>query len=469
VADAAKWREKFTKGDADEQFLAIESVRTAPDASAALPLIELAIASPHAHLALACGAALAAIGPAPFADADVTKAIQSAVKAKEDSRQINLARVLAAWGEPVVDKVLAQLISGRRAPEVQAEALFLCGLLPVPQPGSFPEVTQAVLVALDKGRTEEIRMGASSTAGTLRLNAAAEPLAEIARRGADKYASLYAVLALQRIGWKGGLSSFLHVLGQTPTDEARNACLKAVVELAGHEDIPELLSMTRSSKKDYRDAAALALARLLWAVQVPQGPVVTPAAPPPPPPPVPSDVIDRLINGAGRHRVGGARRRAHGAAAHRRAGDGEGLRAPAGAGGLQRRRHRLHRDGTLRPLRRARRAEVAAQDRGPRGQPHAAHVRRARSRGPRCRGRRGRAGQGPAAARQAPDERAQRRARAGLHPPQSASTRWIALLEQPGWSPAMLREIEFALERLTGHRFGARSVPVEGLVPAAKA
>jgi hypothetical protein len=126
-ADAGAWRERLGKGDADERFAAIESARTSRDPAATLPLLEAAVAAEHAHLAVACGEALAAIGSVQAKSPEVAKFVLGGVKAKEDAKQVNLARALAAWGAPEMDPHLAQLAAGRRAPGVQAEALFLWG------------------------------------------------------------------------------------------------------------------------------------------------------------------------------------------------------------------------------------------------------------------------------------------------------------------------------------------------------
>ena len=77
-----------------------------------------------------------------------------AVKGKEVKAQ-NLSRVLAAWGEPVVDEYLAALASGRRTPEIQAEALSMASILDPQTKEDFPETRAAVLKAL-KGRSDVV-------------------------------------------------------------------------------------------------------------------------------------------------------------------------------------------------------------------------------------------------------------------------------------------------------------------------
>jgi hypothetical protein len=294
-ADIAGWRKSLTTNDPDDLYNTIESVKTGKDPSAALPLLEIAIETDFPHIAVACGDALNAIGPEPAKDPEVQKLIAGAQKAKADSRQKNLARVLAAWGAPDLDATLAALASGRRDPEVQAEALYSCGLLPGGRdPKAFPAVKEVVLTAVDKGRTREVKLAACSTAGRLAVSAATAELSSLVRKANDPYLGLYAVLALQRIGnWTDGIGSFLHVLGSPGApDGARRACLKAVVELAQPADVPELMSLSKHSQKDFRDAAVLAIARLAWEGRSLQ-PGVTPSEGKPLP--VHPGLIDRLL------------------------------------------------------------------------------------------------------------------------------------------------------------------------------
>jgi hypothetical protein len=278
AADAAGWRKTLEKSDPDELFQAIESVKTGKDPQAALPLLEKALATEFPHIAIACGEALRAIGPGPAKEPDVTKLIASAQKAKDEAKQRNFARVLAGWGAPEVDAPLAALASGRRDPTVQADALFLCGLLPGKDPNGFPAVREVIVTAVDKGRTSEIKMAACSAAGRLKVTAATAELGGLVRRANEPFLGLCAVLALQRIGWTEGIGSFLHVLGSPGApDDARRACLKAVVELSRTDDVPDLLGLTRHAQKDYRDAAVLALARLAWEGRSLQPGVAAPA------------------------------------------------------------------------------------------------------------------------------------------------------------------------------------------------
>ena len=54
-ADAAKWRERLSKGDADERYLSIQAAATGKDATSALPLLEAGMDADQGHLAVACG------------------------------------------------------------------------------------------------------------------------------------------------------------------------------------------------------------------------------------------------------------------------------------------------------------------------------------------------------------------------------------------------------------------------------
>lgn len=460
TADAAKWRERLTKGDADEVYAATQAVGTSKDATAALPLVEAGMAALHGHLAVACGEALAALGNAPWKDKEVEKAVAAAVKAKEDARQMNAARLLGAWGVPEVDKHLAQLASGRRAPTVQAEALHACGMLTSADATAFPEVKEMVLGALDKGRTEDIRIAACSAAGHLRLKAASDLLVSMVKRAASKYESLFAVLALQRIGYDAGIGSFLHVLGQNPKDDARNACLKAVVELAAASDVADLLALSRHGKKDYRDAAALALARLAWHRKLAGGPAVTRregVAEPVPAPP--DEVIERLVamvEGETEWEVRDAARTALlriGSPAAAKVGE----RLPSkidfsdddtaftamelvGLFGVKDAQKVLLKTAMFEESR-TRRMFAARALEGVLPAESVAELAK---------------GIKPASKASAQDLNAVRALGYIRH--KAAFDALLALLDQKGWPAELLREIESALERLTGHRFGPEKV-----------
>jgi HEAT repeat protein len=324
----------------------------------------------------------------------------------------------------------------------------------------FSEVKAVVLGALEKGRTEEIRIAACSTAGRLGLAEAAASLEGIVKREKEKYLGLYAVQALQRIGWKGGLGGFLHVLGQTPKAETRNACLKAVVELASTADIPELLSMTKSNKTDYRDAAALALARMAWAhrqAQLDARPVVTGESigEPLEPFPVGPDVIDRLLDMIEKETAWEARDAARtailriGKPAEEKVrqrlpglidfGDDDTAQTAMELVGLygatEARRTllkvALHEEDRTRRMFAARALEGAGAEE--------AVVELAKGLEPR---------------EKAKDSELNAVRALGYVRHKAAFDALVGMLDVPGWSDALLREIEFSLERLTGHRFG---------------
>ncbi|MDJ0973124.1 MAG: hypothetical protein QNJ98_01515 [Planctomycetota bacterium] len=274
-SNADKWRKRLTRSDVDEVYKSIQLAARNKDADAALPLVERAIDAELPHIAVACGDALHEIGPKPFKDGKIKKLLKKQQKAKDARVQKNVARLLAAWNHPVVAKELAYYMSGRRDPDVQAEALFMAGGTgprgedpdPKATAKAWKSVRDAVLKAVEKGRTEEVRCGACSAAGRLKITEAAEPLVTIAKRSREDYEGLYAIWALKKMGHTGSLASFIHVLSSGPRRQTRQACLKGVTELSDLGDVPELLAFSRHNKKDYRDAAVLALARLPWRAQ----------------------------------------------------------------------------------------------------------------------------------------------------------------------------------------------------------
>ena len=129
-ADADKWRKRFDKNDADDVYAAIELAAERKDVDACFPLLERAREARFPHLAVACGEALHVIGW-PGEDKGTIREIQvflkKELKAKGERELTNLARVLGAWGHPLVDEPMAQLASGRRTPRVQTEGLLMCG------------------------------------------------------------------------------------------------------------------------------------------------------------------------------------------------------------------------------------------------------------------------------------------------------------------------------------------------------
>ncbi|MHC5010425.1 MAG: hypothetical protein ACYTG6_05655 [Planctomycetota bacterium] len=296
-ADSDRWRARFARNDANEVYQAIVSAGESKDASAAVPLLEIVTELEYPHLAVACGEALKAISW-PGDDADALKAairfLRDVPKEKDEAKQIRLARLLGAWGHPLVDDALAHLASGRRTPEVQAEALLMAGALRPTAEHPLPETKEAILKAF-KGRSEDVRVAACSAAARRGDESYFEGLIAIVRRDKEPYPGLFAVWALKRLGYAGGVSTFIHALGANPKKTTRQACLKAVTELAVASDVEELLSLTRSAKKDYRDAAALALGRIAWRGGFGQV-AVTGESSLPAVPNVPDEVIERLVS-----------------------------------------------------------------------------------------------------------------------------------------------------------------------------
>jgi HEAT repeat protein len=319
TAAPSGWAKKLSRNDPDEVFRTISEIAERKETDAALALVEAGIETKHPHLAIACGEALHAMGEeattkAVLRDKDFLKRFRKLMRSKDSERQINMARVLGAWGHPWVDEHLAHLASGRRSPEVQAEGLYMAGALVPTKEEPFPETRDAILKAL-KGRSDEIKAAACSAAARRRERVYADALKSVIRRDRGDYAGLYAVWALKQIGWRDGVGSFIHVLQKNPKRTTRQANLKAVTELARLQDVEDLLSLSRHPSKDNRDAAVLALGRMAWrnwrvlerarGGEGGKGPVVTPPAEgekeirrehlPEPVLDVPDKVIDRMI------------------------------------------------------------------------------------------------------------------------------------------------------------------------------
>src|SRR5262245_25447495 len=121
-----------------DAYRAIEKAAAAKDESAAASLLEAALLTPYPHIAVACGEALKALGPGVAKQTAFTQALEKAYRSKEEDLQRNLARVLGAWGDPIVDEPLAKLAGGRKLLAVQAEALEMIGSLPWPPGHAFP-------------------------------------------------------------------------------------------------------------------------------------------------------------------------------------------------------------------------------------------------------------------------------------------------------------------------------------------
>jgi HEAT repeat protein len=265
-ADADKWRSRFDKNDADDVYAAIELAAERKDFDAGIPLLEKGIAAHFPHISIACGEALQKMGWPGEEKAEIRaaeKVLKKALKTKDEREQQNLARVLGTWGHPLVDEHMAQLASGRRPPSVQAESLLMCGSLrPTPE-APFKKTMQVIEKAF-KNKTPDVRAAACSAAGRMGDKSLVEGLVALIRRDKDDYPGLYGVWALTKIGYDGGIGTFVHVLGSNPKRVTREACLKAITELSTKNDVEDLLSLSRQNKTDYRDAAALALGRIAW-------------------------------------------------------------------------------------------------------------------------------------------------------------------------------------------------------------
>ena len=265
----AKGAGNLDSSSAVEVFDAIQQIAERKQHAKAMTLLERALDFDDAHLAVASGECLSRL------DADTLRAelltqkpfnkwLKRALKQKEPRSLQNLARILCLWGAPELDEAIAKLCAGRRTPEVQAEALHLASNLRPSETRAYPKTKQAILDALKKGRTEGILCAAADAAATWADPDFTPALVSMVKKRRDKYTGLYGVWALRQIGWDQGIDSFLFVATKNPKRTTLNANLKAITELAATRDVDTLLSMSRSPKKDLRDAAVLALGRLPW-------------------------------------------------------------------------------------------------------------------------------------------------------------------------------------------------------------
>ncbi len=261
------WKKRFSATDPDEVFQSIQQAAEAKDPSAAIPLLDAGYETTYPHLSIACGEALHTMAW-PGDDKEQRRAaehwLDKASKAKDDAALMRLARVLGAWGDPIVDEELATLASGRRTPELQTEALMMCGRIRPTKDAPFKHVKDAVLKGV-KGRVDEVKVAACAAAAHVGDASFFESLAGLVRKEKGAYPGLFAVWALRRLGYADGIGPFLHVLtAGSPKRETAQANLKAVTDLASLADLPDLLALTKHSQQDFRDAAALAISHLAW-------------------------------------------------------------------------------------------------------------------------------------------------------------------------------------------------------------
>jgi hypothetical protein len=297
VAPVAAETGKLASKDPVEAYRAVEEAIRTKDPSVAATLLDVGLETPHPHIAVGCGEALAAIGPEVFKRPDFLRALEKAQRTKEPEAQRNSARVLAAWGDPSIDEALAHLASGRRQPAVQAEALSMLGRLRVTKEAPFPRCVAAVAAAL-KSQHPTVRAAACSAAARIKDPSYAELLVDVARKAQDEYSGLYAVWALVCMERKGDLGKFVRIVESDAKRETMQACLRAVSDLSAPEEGDVLLQLSRSTRKDVRDAACLGLARLARrsAFPVREGPPPPPPAPGAPPvPPAASKVAERML------------------------------------------------------------------------------------------------------------------------------------------------------------------------------
>ena len=243
--------------DPIDAYKAIEKAGESKDVSRAGEILEAGIQTTHPHLAVACGDALALLGSAAVEQPDYQKVLAKALRLREPAQTLNLARVLSAFGDPSVDEALASTLVGRR-PAMLAEAITMAGSIRVTADAPFYKVVAAVGSAL-RAKQPEVVVAACSAAGRIKDATYVPLLAAIVRRSQEKYPGLYAVAALARIGARGGIKAYIHVLEGDVKLTTSEACLKAVTDLAAPEDVEDLLGLMRSTKRDHREAACIAI------------------------------------------------------------------------------------------------------------------------------------------------------------------------------------------------------------------
>jgi HEAT repeat protein len=280
---------RLASTDAAEAYKAIEEAAKAKDLSSAGALLDAGFQTAHAHIAVACGEALAALGPEAAHQPGFARVFEKMQRSKDEHGQQNAARVLGAWGDPFVDEHLSYLASGRRPPDVAAEALVMIGHLPVSKEKPFPKCVAAVLSAF-RSQYASVRMAACSAARRIKDPSFGEPLVDLARKSQDEYSGLYAIWALIGLKKRGDLGTFVRVVESDAKRETVQACLKGITDLSGPDDVETLLGHTRATKRELRDAACVALGRLAR-----EGAFATPKEGTSAAAPLRAKVVDRLL------------------------------------------------------------------------------------------------------------------------------------------------------------------------------
>lgn len=257
IAQGSTLRDRLGGNDPVEVYQATTEVAAGKDTAIADALLSAGVRASHPHLAVACGDALRTLGPEAD-QGEFRKTLDKALKSRFPSDLANLARVLGAYGVPSIDEPLATLAHRTRPPDVQTEALYAIGSLQVAGTTPFPRCMQAVRDAFNSKQVA-VRLAACSAAGRLKLTDLRGPLEDLVRQSHDGYLGLYAVWALTLMKAEVNLSPYLRVVTSDAKREVMQACLKAITNLARPRDVEDLLSLTRSPRKDSRDAACLAL------------------------------------------------------------------------------------------------------------------------------------------------------------------------------------------------------------------
>jgi hypothetical protein len=261
AAEAAEWRARLFRSDPLEVLRAVEEVAARPDASASLALLECALATTEPSVAVACGDALRALGTSAWADAGTVAAIAQARRSREPARLRNLARALGGLAHPNNDEAMADLAGPRRPVDVQQEALHMAASMGAIDATQFPLTAAAIAKALDSP-TEEVRIAACDAAGEWKLRGLASRLVEIGTQAKGDLDGMFAVLALERMGWRGGVKPFAAAATRGSGGPARRSGVKAIARLAGAVDVAELRPLLFGRVPETAVAACHAVVRM---------------------------------------------------------------------------------------------------------------------------------------------------------------------------------------------------------------
>lgn len=260
AADDAAWRARLAASDPLAVLEAVEDAGTKRDASASTALLDTGVATDAPAVAVACGRALALIEPTGPPLEALLAGVARAAKSKAPATLANLARVLGGWGSPAVDAALASLCLPPKPPAVQEEALHMAAAGGEAAAGGQPDTTAAIVAAMGSP-VEAVRAAACDAAGDRRLVAATDRIATIVTKSPGGVDAAFAVAALERLGWTASVKSFVTSARRRRGPDA-DPSLRAVVRLSVPTDAPELRPLLRDRAPELRIAALLAVERM---------------------------------------------------------------------------------------------------------------------------------------------------------------------------------------------------------------